>query len=162
MIVPLALLLTISGPFESRVVAATGYAAGEAVAVQLERIPGHDLDGHPLLLQPEAAVAFRDLLEFAAKNGHYLAVNYAFRTQPQQKRLWRRSTALAARPGYSNHQLGLAIDITGTRVWWREKWWKTELYGFLRREAGRFGFVQPHVEEPWHWEFQTESCPTML
>jgi LAS superfamily LD-carboxypeptidase LdcB len=69
-----------------------------------------------------------------------------------------------AAPGYSNHQNGIAIDILqrrqpGHRIQnstaaaavraWRSTW----LHGWLRQNAGSFGF-HPYEREPWHWNFR--------
>jgi len=67
---------------------------------------------------------------------------------------------LKAPPGYSNHSNGAAVDFgttvggvyykadSSTRPEWRELW----LYGWLCKNARRFGFKQLPSEE-WHWDF---------
>lgn len=54
---------------------------------------------------------------------------------------------LAARPGYSNHQGGIAVDVGvgGTA---------SAVYRWLAANAGRFGFVRTVKSEPWHWEYR--------
>jgi hypothetical protein len=68
-------------------------------------------------------------------------------------------------PGYSPHQRGQTVDLTYQEngVWaeadsspagiagWRASW----LFGWLRANAARYGFVQnPQLNEPWHWEYR--------
>lgn len=68
-----------------------------------------------------------------------------------------------AAPGYSNHQAGIAIDLTQTQVGRRIKnsslpaqlraWRNSWLYQWLHRNAAFHGF-QPYQREPWHWEYR--------
>jgi hypothetical protein len=46
---------------------------------------------------------------------------------------------LAAKPGYSNHQNGRAVDVS-TSSW-------------LFANAAKFGFVRTVPSEDWHWEY---------
>lgn len=149
------LLAILLGGAPAMELTATGYERGEAVPVQLRRIPGTSLDGRPLYLDSDAAEAFDDLTEYALRCGIQLRVTYAFRDMEQQKRLHRKMPRLAAEPGHSNHQLGLSVDIDGTRVGRSTK--RTRLYRWLKREAPRFGYVNDEASEPWHWTFQRRS-----
>lgn len=63
-----------------------------------------------------------------------------------------------ARPGYSNHQLGVAIDFAGTNVKGaasctsgRAKDPGSVTWSFLERNARRFGYRQ-YAAESWHWD----------
>jgi LAS superfamily LD-carboxypeptidase LdcB len=53
---------------------------------------------------------------------------------------------LAAKPGNSNHQNGIAIDIAVAGAD------GNEVYEWLKLNAPRFGFVRTVSGEPWHWE----------
>jgi LAS superfamily LD-carboxypeptidase LdcB len=53
---------------------------------------------------------------------------------------------VTAKPGYSNHQSGFAIDInTGKR---------TKVYKWLVRNALKYGWVRAVESERWHWEYR--------
>jgi LAS superfamily LD-carboxypeptidase LdcB len=138
---------------------ATGYRRGEAFEIELEPI---DDKGERYLAAP-AAAAFRAMAEVAKLDGVTLKVNTAFRTHQHQTRLWVAYQAAVqrnkrmpadmqikppppvARPGYSNHQAGTAVDIEteqGTNA----------AYKWLETNAGRFGFKRTVASEPWHWE----------
>ena len=50
---------------------------------------------------------------------------------------------LAAKPGTSDHGLGLALDLD----------LDTNALSWMRANAGRFGFVEDTPRESWHWKF---------
>ncbi len=83
--------------------------------------------------------------------GINLHVNSAFRSMEEQRALYQKylngTGNLAAKPGYSNHQGGIAVDINvgGTG---------TSTYKWLANNASRFGFVRTVPSEPWHWEYR--------
>ncbi|PZR03768.1 MAG: hypothetical protein DI536_35485 [Archangium gephyra] len=55
---------------------------------------------------------------------------------------------LAARPGYSNHQGGTAVDVaTGGS-------YSSKAYKWLARNARQYGFVNDVRGEPWHWTYK--------
>lgn len=66
-------------------------------------------------------------------------VGSGFRTREEQARLYAEKPNLAAPPGKSNHEGGLAADLTGDLA-------------CVRANAPQFGLVQPMAHEPWHWE----------
>ena len=79
-----------------------------------------------------------------------LQINSGYRSAAHQQRLWEEALAQygdpeiaddwVARPGGSNHQKGLAVDIGP----------KSE-YDWLKRHAPQYG-LEPYSKEPWHWE----------
>jgi LAS superfamily LD-carboxypeptidase LdcB len=83
----------------------------------------------------------------AAADGIALRIVSGFRTLERQAELyraWRQGHGnRAARPGYSNHQAGRALDLDldGTVLPW------------LQANARRHGFHPTVRGEPWHWEF---------
>lgn len=99
------------------------------------------------------ACAFNRMQEAYGREtgGGRLQINSAFRTMEQQRYLWNcyqtqacNSGNLAAVPGFSNHQSGVALDIsTGGGA-----------YDFLSRRAHAFGFVRTVRSERWHFVFR--------
>jgi D-alanyl-D-alanine carboxypeptidase len=76
----------------------------------------------------------------------------------------------SADQGYSEHQLGTALDFT-TRALGAgfTSFAKTEAYSWLQANAYKYGFVISYPEdntyyqfEPWHWRFVGVSLATML
>ncbi len=91
--------------------------------------------------------AFLAMQHAADAAGVSLQITSGFRTMAEQQYLYHcyqtrscNNGNLAARPGYSNHQSGLALDLT-TSAW-------------LANNAARFGFVRTVPSESWHYEHQ--------
>lgn len=105
--------------------------------------------GDGFYMRADAAGAFNRMRADASESGVLLKVNSAFRTMEQQTTLYSKyqqeGAPLAARPGYSKHQAGLAVDISVNDSTVRD-WLMT--HGF------DYGFAQSVRSEPWHWEFR--------
>ena len=73
--------------------------------------------GNGQYLRADAARAFASMTAAARRAGINLGATSGFRTMAQQQELYRRylngTGNLAARPGYSNHQNGIAMDVSG-------------------------------------------------
>jgi LAS superfamily LD-carboxypeptidase LdcB len=117
-----------------------GYRNGKPVRIKVVQIGWADVE-------VETAKAFRKMEKAARRAGVDLEIRSGFRSHARQKELyraWRDGYGnKAARPGFSNHQSGRALDISMTdavREW-------------MRSHARRFGFRQTVRGEPWHWEF---------
>lgn len=88
------------------------------------------------------------LIREGAKAGVQIRIGNGFRTRAQQAALYKQKPHLAAPPGRSNHEKGLAADLVygpGAQSWAIEN-------------AGRFGLRFPMLggkgkkNEPWHIE----------
>ena len=123
----------------------TGYVNGSPRKITLAAIP----NGKEM--RSDAAAAYNRMYAAAKSAGITLKVNSGFRSMAEQQALYRAyqngTGNLAAKPGYSNHQGGIAVDInvggTGTAT-----------YRWLANNAKNFGFVRTVPSEPWHWEFR--------
>ncbi len=117
----------------------TAYRYGRAYRIQLTTI-----DGKPVALI--SAGAYLRMRNAARRSGVWIRVVSGFRTMAQQIALRRRYGARrAARPGYSNHQSGLAYDLN-TRA--------GGVYRWLSRNGWRYRFRRTVSHEPWHWEYR--------
>lgn len=92
--------------------------------------------------------AFLKFQRAAAAAGVDVGLNSGFRTMDEQRYFYGcyqtgkcNSGNLAARPGYSNHQSGSAIDISNSRSSW------------VVANASRFGFRRTVPSESWHFEY---------
>ena len=105
---------------------------------------------------------FTALVAAAKRDGIPLTLNSGFRSYPEQKYLhdgFERGLPgfnKAAKPGFSNHQNGIAFDISvpggdGNPT-----------YEWLKRNATTFGFVRTVNNEPWHWEFDESKAQVAL
>jgi LAS superfamily LD-carboxypeptidase LdcB len=119
----------------------TGYRRGQKTRVKLVEVGGVELEAR-------TARAFVAMAGAAAQRGITLAIRSGFRSHEQQKELYlwyRRGWGnLAARPGYSNHQSGRAVDI------YIEDY---AVYEWLKQNARDYGFKRTVKREAWHWEY---------
>ena len=110
-----------------------------------------------------------DMLDEAAKDGIDLKVISAYRSFDEQAELKGQftqvygagSNTFSADQGYSEHQLGTAVDLTdkatgGTFLSFSQ----TEAFAWLEKNAHEYGFILSYPEgntfyvyEPWHWRF---------
>lgn len=123
----------------------TGYRNGRPFPLQLQSI------GNSESLSERAAGRFLTMKEAARRDGVNLNVVSGFRTMDEQRSLYAAYKAgrgnLAAPPGYSQHQNGVAVDIEtgGSRT--------SAAFRWLRENGANFGFRNTVPSEPWHWQF---------
>ena len=120
------------------------------------RIPAEALvpigNGSERLYGP-AAEAFRRMASDAWRVGVDLKVNDGYRSIEHQHDMAERhglyrDGGRAAVPGTSTHGWGLSVDVDsdgGAHEW-------------LRRNAGRYGFVNDVAGEPWHWTYRAQPA----
>lgn len=129
---------------------ATGYQGGQRVKVKVTEVGGAEVE-------VRTAKAFKVMAKAARKAGVDLSVRSGFRTHAKQTRLYRqyrRGTGnLAARPGYSQHESGRALDLVVTHE---------QTYHWLMAHANEFGFHRTVRGEPWHWEYLGEGGRTAV
>jgi LAS superfamily LD-carboxypeptidase LdcB len=102
----------------------------------------------------------------ATRAGATFQAGSSFRTLADQRRLvhlYSNEPGRAARPGYSTHQTGIAIDTEGVNAA-GERW--------LRANGRKYGFMLPgyayqtlygdRAAEEWHWEYRTERLPNAV
>ena len=131
-----------------------GYKHGKAYYFCARELPMKEYaTGNRVVLEKRAAESFVDMVSDAAKDGFHIKVNHSYRTYWEQKRLKRRKGDLAAKPGWSDHQVGRSIDIIGTRRLINGKHYRTILYWWLRKNASKYGFYEDVAGEKWHWTY---------
>jgi LAS superfamily LD-carboxypeptidase LdcB len=95
------------------------------------------------------AIQFERMRIAAQGDGHTLRIVSAFRTMSKQRELYQLYLSgrgnLAARPGYSNHQNGIALDLNPE---------EGNNYRWLAKNANRFQFCRTVASERWHWEYR--------
>ncbi len=99
-------------------------------------------------LAAPAASAFTRLSAAAEADGVTIGVTDSYRSYDAQVDVANRKGlysqgGLAAKPGTSDHGLGLALDLD----------LDTKALSWMRANAGRFGFVEDTPRESWHWKF---------
>jgi LAS superfamily LD-carboxypeptidase LdcB len=129
-----------------------GYCQGKPFYFSAIELPMREVaTGEKVILEKAAADRFKDMVSDAAKEGYYIGINHSYRTHSQQRVLKRRKGKLAAKAGWSTHQMGRSVDLTGTRRKIEGKHYRTILYWWLKRNAPKYGFYNDVSDEPWHW-----------
>lgn len=137
----------------------------------LTTLPARLLASDGVQVRRVAADAVVRLIDDAAREGHGLFVLSGFRSYQEQERVMRDEVALygkalaerqVAPPGHSEHQLGLAVDITSRRAPYelRAAFGQEPEGRWLATNAPRYGFVISYPQgkeqvtgytyEPWH------------
>lgn len=117
---------------------------------------------------PEAQAAFDEMQEDAAAKGLNLYIASGFRSYEYQTTLYNRyversgkeeADRYSARPGYSEHQTGLAIDLNTIDASFAD----TDEYEWVKRNCYKYGFIIRYPEgaeeitgymyEPWHLRY---------
>lgn len=111
----------------------------------------------------------------AKENGFQFIVNTSYRSYDVQKEMYentkslkgaKQADLLVARPGHSDHQSGLAIDLYDLNNS-SSSFQETSAYQWLQENAYKFGFIERYPKdkenitgfsyEPWHWRYVGEE-----
>jgi hypothetical protein len=122
----------------------TGYVKGNPFTITVVTV-----DGKPV--ERSTANAYYVMQQAAAAQGVNIKVVSGFRTMAEQQYLYNcyvncncNNCNLAAKPGYSNHQSGHALDLNSA---------SPGVYTWLAAHAHEYGFEETVQGEPWHWEW---------
>jgi LAS superfamily LD-carboxypeptidase LdcB len=124
----------------------------------------------PLEIHDRVWPFLKNMLDNAAQDGITIQIASAYRsfgTQTQLKSSYKvtygagTANSFSADQGYSEHQLGTAIDLTTVAVGGSLTGFeKTTAYTWLKDNAYKYGFILSYpannkfyVFEPWHWRF---------
>jgi len=128
------------------------------------------LDGY--LMRSVAAGYMQQMMQAAAAAGLPFGLTSAYRSYNDQVATYNNwvqvngsttsADTVSARPGYSEHQTGLAADLdTGSCV--LECFGTTAQYTWLKQNAANYGFIERYPSgltgvtgyspEPWHWRY---------
>lgn len=138
------------------------YVNGILIANKTYRLPQ---SYNPGGLTKETMAAFNNMKAAAAKEGLTFWISSGFRSYNTQDRLYRNYVAsygqksadtFSARPGHSEHQTGLAMDVNYIEDWFgdtKEGKWLAEnchKYGFIIRYPKSKEAITGYKYEPWH------------
>lgn len=121
----------------------------------------------------EATEHLVEMTEAAAEAGIYLQFSSAYRSEAYQSTLYygyvgqygvETADTISSRPGYSDHQTGLACDfvegggydftedfeLTASGIWLRENAHK---FGFIMRYPKGKDHITGYAYEPWHYRY---------
>jgi zinc D-Ala-D-Ala carboxypeptidase len=124
-----------------------------------------------LQLVDYAKEAFEELSEAAAKENYTVLAMSSYRSYQYQYNLYNRyvstdgveaADTYSARPGYSEHQTGLAVDVYNGKIDFTN-FEKTKEYNWMQDNAYKFGFIlrfpkdkvleTGYQYESWHYRY---------
>lgn len=122
-------------------------------------------------LQKKAKEAFEALSKNAKKNGYSIIAVSTFRSYEYQDKLYnyyidtkglKYADLCSARPGHSEHQTGLAVDVMGSNRDY-DQFEQSIEFTWMRENAHKFGFILRYPKgkekitgfkyEPWHYRY---------
>jgi hypothetical protein len=122
----------------------TGYDKGTAFPITVVTVDGKKVE-------KETANAYYVMAQAASAAGVNIKVNSGFRTMAEQQYFYDcyincncNSCNLAAKPGYSNHQSGHALDLNTS---------SSGVLNWLNANGAAYGFKRTVPSEAWHWEW---------
>ena len=107
----------------------------------------------------ETLEAYLELAQAAKNENVEISVTSGFRTYAKQQQLYQRykngTGNLAATPGSSNHQNGIAFDLnTGGFD-------GSPVYDWMKKNATSYGFIRTVNKEHWHWEYRPDDAAAL-
>lgn len=140
------------------------------VPTELTEVPNayHVGDGKEYLLKNDALDAFISMSKKAASEGITLKMISAYRSNSYQEGLYNRyksnngqenADKYSARPGHSEHETGLAVDINQVSQAFEDtdafKWLQVHAheYGFILRYPKESEHETGYIYEPWHYRY---------
>ena len=130
-------------------------------------------NGRTFHLHPDALIAWERMRDAAKDQGVQLLLVSAFRSIERQLEIVEKKRMkglsdkeifkVSARPGYSEHHTGKAIDLnTPDFLPLEEEFEHSEAFRWLIKNGNRFGFYLSYPRgnkygiafEPWHWYYK--------
>jgi D-alanyl-D-alanine carboxypeptidase len=126
-----------------------------------ELVQGYGLLDNSVMLSQSVAEKFSDMVQAAAgQDAQHFLISSGYRNKEEQERLYEEKGAeYALPPGYSEHNLGLSLDIGSTQMpmsrapegqWLRDNAWD---YGFILRYPEDKADITGIQYEPWHFRY---------
>lgn len=131
-------------------------------------------------LQKEAKENFEKLSKDAALLGYKIIATSTYRTYDYQSKLYdfyvkekglKYADNCSARPGHSEHQTGLAVDVEGSNASYDDFEESIE-FNWMQENAHKYGFIlrypkgKEHITgfkyEPWHYRYIGKEIATII
>jgi hypothetical protein len=137
---------------------AQGYYNGQEIDIRLCSVPGtadSSNSGQPIQVNSVMSANFLNLTQAMGQAlGSPVKAASSFRTMAGQQAAYNSyGSSRAAKPGYSNHQMGLAVDFqlaTGNNGATKAPG-TDRVYDWLTANANKYGVSQLSIEA-WHWQ----------
>lgn len=158
------------------------YVPGDLVRPKVRFVFG-DQDVEKSYLRKEAAEALERMFQVAESEGIYLFASSGYRSYSRQETIFQtkvnqvgeeKALEVVAYPGQSEHQTGLAMDITSqsNNFQLTESFAVTPEGKWLAENAHRFGFILRYPKgkeditgysyEPWHFRYVGEEYAKII
>ena len=137
--------------------------------------------GGPKRIRSEVYEAFKKMWSAANEEGIYLIIDSAYRDYDSQVRVYKEkedyrgvayADGIAARPGFSEHQTGLSLDIYSKDNTVSETFKNSKAYSWLTENAHKYGFILRYPEnakkitgfnyESWHYRYLGVDLATKI
>ncbi len=149
-------------------------------APDLEKVKNWYAYGDDPMLRKEAYEKFIDLFNAAKEDGLTIIISSAYRDYEYQDKLYndyliqlgqKKTDEVAARPGFSEHQTGLTVDVTtyGANT---ETFETFEEFTWLQNHAHEYGFILRYPKdkeyltgygyESWHYRYVGVEAATYI
>ncbi len=128
----------------------------------------------------EAAMKFNEMARSAKEAGYNIRAISTYRSFDYQNNLYTRYSQIdgskkadtySARPGYSEHQTGLAVDVDNFITNYTN-FGSTNEFGWMKNNAYKFGFIlrytkenefiTGYLNEPWHYRYVGVGISTKM
>lgn len=132
--------------------------------------------GGPKKVRREAYEAFKRMWDGANREGIYLIIDSAYRSYKSQLEVYKEyennkgtkfADSIAARPGFSEHQTGLALDIYAKECTSAKTFKDSKAYAWLIANSYKYGFILRYPDgknkltgynyESWHYRYLGEE-----
>ncbi|MCL1877201.1 M15 family metallopeptidase [Candidatus Saccharibacteria bacterium] len=111
-----------------------------------------------------------EMRQAAMEEGIYLVFNDAYRNQEQQQWLYDTlGSRLAQKPGYSEHETGLAIDFSFNQL---SSYDQTQMWNWLKNNSYKYGFILRYPAgkesitgidyEAWHYRYVGKDAAKII
>lgn len=131
-------------------------------------------------LREEAAIAFENLSRDASILGYQIIATSTYRNYDYQTELYNYyvkekgqayADACSARPGHSEHQTGLTVDVMGSNNDY-DKFEESNEFDWMKNNAHLYGFIMRYPKnktqltgfkyEPWHYRYVGVSTAKVI
>ncbi|MBP3460870.1 MAG: M15 family metallopeptidase [Bacilli bacterium] len=131
-------------------------------------------------LKEEAALEFYKLSEEAKKLNYRIVAVSGYRSYTYQEKLFEYyvetkgmnyTLMCSAKPGHSEHQTGLAIDVEGSNLDYN-LFEKSKEFEWMKKNAHKYGFILRYPKgkenitgfkyEPWHYRYVGKEVATII
>ncbi len=131
-------------------------------------------------IKNEVYQKFIEMFDAAKEDGKKIIISSGYRTYDEQKDTYdsyvsrygvKKADALAARPGYSEHETGLTLDITTGNAT-KDTFESTEEFTWLKNNSYKYGFILRYPKdkeditgyayEPWHYRYVGVEVATKI